>query len=181
MEEIWKDINEYEGYYQVSNLGRVKSLARKIPRIDGKINVRRDLIRCLSNDNKGYHNIGLRKKGTYKFKKVHRLVAEAFIPNPKCKKYVNHINEIKTDNRVDNLEWVSFEENVNHGTRNKRISIAKSIPVKCTRISDGLVKVYSSIKSVENDGFNKREVSKCLKNKDSQHKGFKWSKVNDPR
>ena len=97
--EIWKDIQGYEGLYQVSNFGRVKGL-------------KRSKIRKLCNDRGGYLCVSLKKQGTVKLCKVHRLVAVAFIPNPENKPQIDHINAIKTDNTIKNLRWVSAKENV---------------------------------------------------------------------
>ena len=101
--EVWKDIAGYEGLYQVSSFGRVKSLWHG-----------RERIRKPHLNHKGYSELNLCKGGNVKGFKVHRLVAEAFIPNPQNKREVNHINGIKADNRVENLEWVTPSENQLH-------------------------------------------------------------------
>lgn len=108
MQEVWKDIVGYEGLYQVSNLGRVKSLERlskNLSHIKEKI--------MTPQFKRGYYHILFNKK-CYR---VHRLVAQAFIPNPNSLPEVNHINGIKTDNRVDNLEWVSHDTNMKHASQ----------------------------------------------------------------
>jgi predicted XRE-type DNA-binding protein len=103
MKEEWRDIKGYEGHYQVSNLGRVKSFRRKkVKLLSPKLT------------QKGYYEVGLRKDETRKFKLVHRLVAESLIPNPDNKPQVNHINGLKTDNRLNNLEWCTAKENHDH-------------------------------------------------------------------
>ena len=107
MEEIWKDIKGYEGRYQISNFGRVKSLIYPKEKIMNIYNFRRD-----GEKGKGYWRVRLIKNSSYKYFFVHRLVAEAFIPNPNNYATVNHINGIKTDNRIDNLEWCSLKENI---------------------------------------------------------------------
>ena len=103
MGEIWKDIPGYEGLYQVSNLGNVKSLFR----------YRRKL--SIQTQPNGYKAVVLYKNGNKKFKLVHRLVAEAFIPNPYKKPAVNHLDENRGNNVVSNLEWVTNKENQNYG------------------------------------------------------------------
>jgi hypothetical protein len=114
MEEIWKPIEGFEGYYEVSSLGNVKSVDRIIPSVDGRNYNRKERIKVLSKSQFGYLKVNLYKYGELYGKSVHRLVAEAFIPNPKDKPEVNHKNGIKTDNKVDNLEWCTSKENINH-------------------------------------------------------------------
>lgn len=122
MEEIWKDIAGYEGYYQVSNLGRVKSLNRKI--ISGKGNrfTVGEMILKQTSDGRGYLNVGLTNQHGRKGFRVHKLVALAFVPNPNNYKEINHKDEDKTNNRADNIEWCSRLYNCNYGSRNERIS-----------------------------------------------------------
>lgn len=113
MDEIWKDISGYEGLYQVSNLGNIKSFNYGG---HGKI-------KLLKLENfKGYKRVVLSKNGKTKRYFVHRLVAMTFIPNPDDLPIVNHKDENKTNNNVNNLEWCTHEYNVNYGTRNERTS-----------------------------------------------------------
>ena len=116
-EEIWKPVSGYEGLYEVSNKGRVKSLPRTSS--DGKPVIGK--IRKLSVSTNGYLQLSLSKNGINTIYRVHRLVAEAFLPNPDKKYAVNHKDETRTNNCVENLEWMSSKENCNYGTRNTRL------------------------------------------------------------
>ena len=102
--EEWKNVIGYEGLYEVSNIGNVR-------------NVRRNTLLKLSKTNYGYIQVYLYKNGIRTGLKVHRLVAQAFIPNPDNLPQINHLDEDKTNNRVDNLEWCSHKYNVNYGHR----------------------------------------------------------------
>ena len=113
MKEIWKDVIGYEGLYQVSNLGRVKSLDRFC--IDGRKRYGQIMKQVITNG--GYFAVGLRKGKGQKRYLVHRLVAEAFIPNTDNKPCVDHINTIRTDNRVCNLRWCTYKENCNNSKK----------------------------------------------------------------
>lgn len=121
MEEIWKDIKGYEGLYQVSNLGRVRSLdrvARNGHKYSGKIRKQ-----CFS---RGYLIVSLSKDGVKKHPHVHRLVAEAFVPNPENKPEVSHLDETKTNNKADNLVWATSKENCNMPKHIERLSGANN-------------------------------------------------------
>ena len=122
--EIWKDIDGYEGLYQVSNLGRVKSLDRYVHTSNGKIYHVAGKVLKAQVDKKGYSIVRLTKDGKGLTKKVHRLVAIAFILNSNNLPEVNHKDENKENNTVDNLEWCDSKYNNNFGTKKQRISKA---------------------------------------------------------
>lgn len=117
MEEIWKDVVGYEGYYQVSNLGRIKSLERRINSSVGTRVVKPQYKKYFIND-KGYYTVNLSLKGKNKTISVHRIVSKAFIPNPENKPAVNHKDMNKLNNSLENLEWVTYQENTNHALEN---------------------------------------------------------------
>jgi hypothetical protein len=122
--EIWKPISGYNGYYEVSNLGRVRSITRKIERTDPNDITKKRLFTYKGKlvpfwlTKKGYCRLTICINGICKKYLVHRLVADAFIPNNENKLQVNHINCVKTDNRVENLEWVTNYENYLHSVEN---------------------------------------------------------------
>ena len=119
--EQWKDIDGYEGLYQVSSEGRIKSLRRyKKSRGDGITEIGEKLMKLHLNQ-RGYCQVPLCKDNMVRMFAVHRLVAQAFIPNPDNLPQVNHKNEDKTLNTVENLEWCTNEYNSRYGTRGQRI------------------------------------------------------------
>lgn len=110
MKEIWKDIPNYEGLYQISNLARVKSFHQNKPNgIILSYNVRQ-----------GYNTVQLHNKGDRHSYQIHRLVAEAFIPNPNNYPFINHIDENRKNNNIDNLEWCTQKMNVQHSAYKMR-------------------------------------------------------------
>ena len=117
--EVWKDITEYEGLYQVSNIGRIKSLERySANQWSEKARFREEKILSYQLTKDGYPSIKLSKNGNAIRHRIHRLVALCFLENPFGKEQVNHINGIKTDNRVENLEWATQNENQLHACKN---------------------------------------------------------------
>ena len=118
MEEIWKDIKDYAGLYQVSNFGRVKALEKKrLCNQFGGFCISKEKIMKFGIDKNGYYLINLSKNNKTSTKRVSRIVAETFISNPDNFPQVNHINGIKTDNNASNLEWCTDNENKKHAFR----------------------------------------------------------------
>lgn len=120
MKEIWKKVNSYEGWYEISNFGRLKSLDRYVNKGNGNVRIAKGKIIKPTLCTNGYLEYVLYKNGVKKVVLAHRLVAQHFIPNPENKLEVNHIDENIQNNRVDNLEWLTSKENANYGTRNKK-------------------------------------------------------------
>lgn len=132
--EIWKDLIDYEGLYKISNLGNIKSCNKRYSH--------KPIYKKITK--KGYNIVALSKNKIIKSYNLHRLVAINFIENPNLKNQINHINGIKTDNRVDNLEWVTAKENIKHafhlGLMDSRI---KNMKKPVIDISNG--EIYDSI------------------------------------
>lgn len=167
--EIWKDIEGYESLYQVSNLGNVKSLNYN--------KTKKERLLKLTKNKDGYLQVNLHKEGKAKIYRVHRLVALAFIPNnDKTKDQVNHIDEDKTNNRVENLEWCTREYNHNYGTRTERMAKAKSKKVICVETGE----IFNSVVEVERKlGLNKGVISNCCNHKKGHNTcgGYHWEFV----
>lgn len=175
-EEIWKDIKGYEDKYQVSNLGRIKSLKDN----KGKS---REIFLKFANNKQGYPFVNLYKDNKVKLYRVHRLVAEAFIPNPENLPQVNHINGKKTDNRVDNLEWCTQKENIGKawkfglcksnliGNVNKRKKVAQ------IDLQNNVIKIWNSVTEASKTlNINATSIAKCARGEKHYNivSGFKW-------
>jgi len=155
-QEKWRLIEGLNSDYEVSNLGNIKSLNYKRSGKEGFLKIQ--------HDKDGYCVVSIRSK----IYKLHRLVAEAFIPNPIGKKTVNHINKNKKDNNVYNLEWMTNAENSRHSFSMQLIQ--KSL-------SNNIVNVWSSCREAERAGFHRRHIVECCNGLGKTHSGFKWSFV----
>lgn len=116
MQEIWKDIENYEGCYQVSNLGNVRSLTRKVHTFNGWRTTKSQLLKPLKS-NRNYYRVCLKSHQKNKYISIHRLVATAFIPNPNNYPVINHIDGNTANNKVDNLEWCTQSHNIKEAYR----------------------------------------------------------------
>jgi len=168
--EIWKDIEGFEGLYQVSNMGRVRSLDRK----DARGNHRKGKMRADECDRYGYRTVSLCRDGNAKHRLVHRLVAEAFIPNPDGLSEVNHLDEDKMNNAVSNLEWCSRPYNINYGTHNERMAKANERPIYVVSGSGHHYYFGSIKKAAELLGLSRGAVSSCLHGKCKHHHGYSF-------
>ena len=175
--EEWRDVVGYEGLYQVSDQGRVKSLERKVPKWDGERTVKERILKPAPTKY-GYLQFNLYAGGKQKALTVHRLVCEAFHENPDNKQEVNHINENKTDNRACNLEWCTRTENCNHGSRNERVAKAQSKPVAQYAQDGELIKVWPSTMEVgRQTSFSQGYISLAANGKHKQAYGFIWKYI----
>lgn len=180
MKEVWKDIEGYEGLYQVSNMGRVKSLERYV---NFKNYMKRvsERILVVSENRGGYLQVNLCKDGKAKGMRIHRIVAETFIPNHEGKRTVNHIDGNKKNNAVDNLEWATHKENLVHayetglngGTHlmNKK----GSFPVLQYDLEMNLIASYPSlIEAKRQTDIPYQCISQCCKGKYKSSGGYIW-------
>lgn len=162
--EIWKDVVGYEGLYKVSDKGRVKSLKF------GKVKILKPV-----RDTCGYLRVNLCKNGLKKTYYVHHLTAQSFIPNPNNLPEINHRDEDKTNNKVENLEWCTAKYNANFGTRNQRQAEKVSKPVLQFTKSGEFVKGWKSATDVErNLGYSQGNISACCLGKRKSANGFIW-------
>lgn len=180
--EVWKDVLKFDGLYQVSNYGRVKSTARIIVKSNGKEHhVKEKILKIFIN--KGYVYVTLSKMGKQPKFKVHRLVAIVFLSNPDNFPDVNHKNENKNDNRVCNLEWCTKEYNYQYGTRRERVRLSMRDHHGKTIVRYDLlgtpIKTYQCTKDLEFDGFDRRAVDRVCKNITHKYRNSIWRYLGD--
>lgn len=177
--EVWKDVKGYEGLYQVSNLGRIKS-------------VRKNMILSPFINTRGRYQARFKVKGKIARPFIHRLVAEAFISNPNNLPEINHKDENKLNNNVSNLEWCTTKYNSNYGTRNKRIGESnrkngtydrqakeRSYIINQYDLNGNFIKQWKSATEIQRAmGYLKSNILRCCHGKTKTAYGYKWSIVN---
>ena len=185
--EVWKDVKGYEGQYQVSDKGNVRSVAR-INHIGSKYSGRTLKPRHQSG---GYLQVGLYKNGKVKNKYIHRLVVEAFIHNPNNFPEVNHLDENKINNELSNLEWCDSSYNSNYGTRIERIVQKQSKKVRAVNVKSGGVITFNSTMEARRKGYNQGAVAAACrgdyKNNNTgkligdghTYRGYRWSYIEE--
>ena len=173
MEEIWRDVKEYEGYYQVSNRGIVKSLNYNHTGKEG--------IMKAQDNGDGYLYVNLWKEGKMKSCTIHRLVAIAFLPNPNNLPEVNHISEDKSDNRVENLEWCSrlynntYNDRAKKAGKKQRNDPNKSKAVVGIHKINGLILEFpSAMEASRQTGIDQGNITRCCNGRYKSAGGFYW-------
>lgn len=179
--EIFKDIHGFEGLYQVSNYGRVKNLSRLVP---GKLNSIREIaekILAPRYDSHHCYRVVLHRGGIRHEAKIHRLVAQAFIPNSGNKPFINHIDGNPLNNNVDNLEWCTASENVSHAYRTGLAKAKSGInhhgirPVFQFSLDGKLLRRFDYIRQAANETKIREEaITQCLRGNNQTSGGFKW-------
>lgn len=167
MKEVWKDIPGYEGLYQASTFGRIKSLTK----------YKKVLTNYLQPN--GYEAVQLYKNKTRRFCLVHRLVAKTFIPNPLKKPAVNHKDEIRNHNNVQNLEWVTNSENQNYGHCIERMAKSQGKPVCQYDLKGNYINTFYSGGDAERQtGINRYHISNVIHGRRKTAGGFNWKFLN---
>ena len=165
MTEIWKDVIGYEGLYMISNYGNVKCMNYR------KTGVTQLMI---LNSRKGYLSVNLYINKKKKHNPIHRLVAAAFLENPLDLPCVNHIDEIKTNNNVNNLEYCTIKYNNSYGTRLSKVSKALSMPIIGVNILTNETISFDSATQASEYDFDISGICKCCRGETKQHKGYRW-------
>ena len=175
MQEIWKDCIHYEGLYQVSNYGRVKSLERDTYALNGTVNghIKEHIVPQQDNGH-GYQTVSLTKFGKTRKEYVHRLVAMAFIPNPENKPQVDHINTDKADNVVTNLRWVTQSENNKNELTLARMIINSKLSkrVRCIETGEEFISTQEVARK-----FGKKGIRDHLMGKNKSYCGYHWEYI----
>ena len=159
--EIWKDIKGYEDLYQASNTGKVRSL-------------KNNLILKQQCDRYGYFRVILYKNSKISNKLVHRLVAEAFVPNPEKFNIVNHKDENPKNNNFSNLEWCTQKYNANYGNAQVKRLKTRTKPLIAINTKTGFIREFNCINDAVREKFYYKFIKQCLNGNKKFYKGFKW-------
>lgn len=175
MEEIWRSVKGYEELYQVSNYGQIRSVDRFVGyRYKGKQRIYKG--RLLKQvERNGYLSVSLSKGNNIKQKSIHRLVAEAFLPNPSNLPLVNHIDENKKNNMVSNLEWCSCAYNTNYGSgRKKQAESQQKVVLQYDKDGNLLNQYPSATIAALKNGYNLKTISQCCRGRTKSAYNYIW-------
>lgn len=185
--EEWRDIKGYEGLYQVSNMGNVRSVTHTTVHRDGKVVRYEGKMLTPHNGDRGYKFVNLSKNGIVNLANVHRLVAETFLPKDDGKNVVNHKDGNKHNNTVENLEWVTYSENSKHAVRNGLLDMEPFIAAGSTArkkkiaqidASGKTIKVFdSAAEAARQLGLSKGNISSCANGVRKTSGGYRWQFV----
>jgi len=173
--EIWKDIKNFEGLYQVSNLGRVRSLNKFVRHSNHFMKLKGSILKLQTDCQTHYKKIRLCKEGKYTHYAIHRLVAQTFIPNPDNLPQVNHKDENKSNNCVDNLEWCDSNYNNNYGTKNRRVALKLSKPILQYDLNGNFIKEWISAMEIQRQlGYANTNINACCNKRIKRVYGYIW-------
>jgi len=175
MKEIWKDVKNYEGLYQVSNLGRIKSLERYVNHLNGARIVHEKILKPVI-DNTGYYVVSLWKNNKHSRPHIHRLVAQTFIPTIKNKPHINHIDGNKLNNFINNLEWCTPKENVVHAYRTGLNENNRKI--NQYDLNGNFIKTWNSIKEAQTF-YHTTHIGECCRGTRNKTKNYIWKYANE--
>ena len=180
MKEKWKPVPGFEGLYEASTEGRIRSVDRIIKMYNGGEWVRKGAVRRTTLNHSGYLRLSLCKEGIQYPFTVHRLIAKTWLENPENLPEVNHKNENKIDNRVSNLEWCDRGYNIHYGTFGDRVSVSNSRPVtQYTLEGDRLMTFYGSREAERRLGITNQSINLCCLGRRQQAGGFRWKYADD--
>lgn len=172
MSEVWKEVPRYKGAYLISNLGNLKSTERYCYHNGKPWLVKERLLSKVIGHN-GYIEYQITYNKKHRSEKAHRLVAEAFLPNPNNKPFINHIDGNKQNNCVENLEWCTNQENILHAYHHRLIKRCKKIAQYDLQMN--LIKIWETTGDIERAGIAiKRHIHEACKGKRKQHHGYIW-------
>lgn len=169
--ENWKSVVGYEGMYEISDMGHIRSVDRIVTRCDGMVWRLRGKLLKQATDHSGYPFVMLSKQGKIKNHRIHRMVMDAFSPTGK-KREVNHIDGDKTNNTLINLEWVSSSENKAHAYST---GLGYVTPVVgCDPETGAVLREYKTMQDAVQDGYHKSDICRCCKGIATTHAGLAW-------
>ena len=176
MEEVWKDVVGFEGIYQISNNGKLRSLDRIVVAKAGWVKREKGMdIKTNTIQNSGYVKVDLHKNGKAYGKLLHRLVAEAFIENPRNYPQINHKDQNKLNNSADNLEWCTQMYNNHYGDCMERGAETQRRKFYQKDLDGNVVKIWSGFKKMQREtGYQRKTVYLCCIGKRDSYMGYKW-------